>query len=298
MKKYRYLLLLLLLIIPMKINALVERSEDIYVTDEGKMLKDETKDYIMTYSNFLDIEKDVQYYVVTVKNLDENKIEDYSKEVFQSFDLDDRGILLLISKEDREFRIEVGDEISSIVSTEQVDGYINDYFMPYFKNGEWDKGILNGYLAIYKDLANYYKIDTSGIVLENGNQLLVKYKVPIICIVIFLNTIITQALCLSIKKINNKYDRIDTLDKWIMPLLLIINVLLLAISYMVMPLSLLLVIGIEGYAMFVNFTNNDKKTESLKAKKEFQQEMKRREEEEQKKKEEKKKVKMAKQKHK
>ena len=185
----------------------------------------------------------------------------------------DRGLLLFISKEDRKFRIEVGDEISKILSSEQVDNYINNYFMPFFSNGEWDKGIRNGYLAIYKDLADYYKVDTSGIMIENGNQLLVKYKVPIICIVIFINTMIAQALCLSLKKLKSKYDRIDTFDKIIIPLLFIINVLLLAISYMVMPLSLILVLGIEGYAIFANLTTDNKKTESLKLKKEFKKEM-------------------------
>ena len=88
MKKYSYLwIVFILLLIPLKINAIVERSEDIYVTDEGQLLKEETKDYIMSYSNYLDIEKDIQYYVVTVKSLENKELEKYSKEVYESFEL-------------------------------------------------------------------------------------------------------------------------------------------------------------------------------------------------------------------
>ena len=276
MKKYIFLLFLLLLI-PFNTYALIEKSSDIYVTDDGKMLQQETKDTILSYSNYLDIEKDIQYYVVTVKDLENHNLEDYTKEVFNVFELDEKSILILISKDDRKFRIEVGDEISSIISSKQVDGYIDDYFMPFFQNGEWDKGIKNGYLAIYKDLADYFQIDISGISIESGNEILVKYKAPIICIVIFINTMIAQALCMAIKKIINQYDYIDTFDKFIMPLLLIINVLLLIIAYMIMPLSLILVLGIEAYAMYVNLSIDEKKTESLKLKKQFQEEMKQRE---------------------
>ena len=52
-KKYILILVFILLLCPFNINALVTQSSDIYVTDNANVLKAETKDYIVTYSDFL-----------------------------------------------------------------------------------------------------------------------------------------------------------------------------------------------------------------------------------------------------
>ena len=82
MKKLIYFIILFLMIIPLNTLGLVRQSDEIYVTDSAQILNNETEDYIVTYSEFLKENKNIDYYVVTVKSLEGISLEEYTDYVF------------------------------------------------------------------------------------------------------------------------------------------------------------------------------------------------------------------------
>ncbi len=165
MKKGFFLfLLLIVLTFNTKVFAfeIVKPTSDFYVNDYANILSSDTKKYIMDNSINLNNKTGAQIVVVTVNNLDGASIEDYSLEVARKFEIGDKeknnGILLIVSKEDREIRIEVGYGLEGLINDAKAGRLLDDYAIPYLRDNNWDTGILNEYKAIYKELNNYYEL--------------------------------------------------------------------------------------------------------------------------------------------
>lgn len=73
----------------------------------------------------------------------------------------DNGILLLIAKDDRELRFEVGYGLEGAVPDAIASFIIRNEITPEFKNGNFYLGISNGINAIFKAIGGEYKADDS-----------------------------------------------------------------------------------------------------------------------------------------
>ena len=137
-----------------------------YVLDDAGILKKDTIEYINTYSDFLDKQANIDYYVVTVRSLDEYDLDTYSDIVYSNYvnNKKDRGLLILVSKKDRQVKVIAGKGISSVLTDEVINEYIDEYFISFLANNEWDSGIKNGYTAFFKYLCLHLNIDSSGLV--------------------------------------------------------------------------------------------------------------------------------------
>ena len=259
MKKLIILLFTILTIPLINANALVEKSNDIYLTDEANIVKEETKNYILTSSNFLHEKRKIDYYVVTVKSLEGIDKDEYINYIYKSFNISEKGIIILISKGDRLINIKVGTSLSNIITNEIIDEYIKEYFMPNFKNDEWDKGLKNGYSAFYKYICNNFNINSEDITVYRNDDILVKYKVPIIFIIIWICTIIGYVLSTYFKRIYNN-EKLDMFDYVIFPISIFINIILLNITFEIKPLLIIVVLGFELVAITSNLTNEKEST--------------------------------------
>ena len=94
MKKLFIVICCLSLLIPININAL-KKSNKIYVTDQAKILSKDTEDYIVTYSSFLKDNNDIDYYVVTVDSVNDEDLDKYADDLYKSFNISSRGLLIL-----------------------------------------------------------------------------------------------------------------------------------------------------------------------------------------------------------
>ena len=244
-KKYILILVFILLLCPFNINALVTQSSDIYVTDNANVLKDETKDYIVTYSDFLKDKEKIDYYVVTLKSLEGINLKEYTDYIYDSFNMNEKGLLIVFSKSDRQLRIKTGIKLSKIIPDDVIEEYINSYFMPYLKDEDWNSGIKNGYSSFYKLLCNYYEIDSSPMPVYNGLSFIKKYKYSIFMIILFICSFISNKLGtyhFSIKK--GKITQTFKTD-FISILGILLNLYLLLIIYYLLPLGVIVVIGFE-----------------------------------------------------
>ena len=244
-KKYILILVFILLLCPFNINALVTQSSDIYVTDNANVLKDETKDYIVTYSDFLKDKEKIDYYVVTLKSLEGINLEEYTDYIYDSFNMNEKGLLIVFSKSDRQLRIKTGIKLSKIIPDDVIEEYINSYFMPYLKDEDWNSGIKNGYSSFYKLLCNYYEIDSSPMTVYNGLSFIKKYKYSIFMIILFICSFISNKL--GTYHFNIKKGKITQTFKtdFISILGILLNLYLLLIIYYLLPLGVIVVIGFE-----------------------------------------------------
>jgi uncharacterized protein len=93
-----------------------------------------------------------QIAVLTIPSLDGEPLEDYSMKVAETWKLGqkgkDNGVLLLVSKNDRKLRIEVGYGLEGELTDGICGGIIRNVMTPQFKKGDFDGGITDGVKTI------------------------------------------------------------------------------------------------------------------------------------------------------
>lgn len=95
--------------------------------------------------------------VVTVDSLEGLSIEQYAYELFNTWGIGkqdvNNGMLLLISIDDRELRIETGLGLESVVTDDEAGRIINETIVPYFKQGKYGQGAFEGAKAIADEIS-------------------------------------------------------------------------------------------------------------------------------------------------
>src|SRR5436305_12184583 len=97
-----------------------------------------------------------QVAVLTVDSLDGEAIEDYANKVGRAWALGqkgkDNGVLLLVAKQDRKMRIEVGYGLEPVLTDLQTKVIQDEVIIPYFKKGDFGGGVEAGVDAILSTL--------------------------------------------------------------------------------------------------------------------------------------------------
>lgn len=90
--------------------------------------------------------------VAVIDNLKGLTIEDYAVRLFEKWGIGkkdkDNGVLLLVSMDERELRIEVGYGLEDVITDIEAKNIIDDVIVPRFKENNYDSGIYNGVVAI------------------------------------------------------------------------------------------------------------------------------------------------------
>ena len=100
----------------------------------------------------------IEIAVVTVESLDGNPIDDYGNKLFETWRIGNKeknnGVLLLIAVKERKIRIEVGYGLEGDLNDAMAGRIIRNYISPYFKEGDYQKGIQMGVSAIATAIIN------------------------------------------------------------------------------------------------------------------------------------------------
>lgn len=139
-------------------------TTSIYVQDQAGVLSKNTRAAINAYSTALQKKTKAQIVVLTVPTIQGQSLEDYSLTVLRSWGIGDKeknnGVLLLVAVKDRKSRIEVGYGLEGALP-DGLTGRIQDqYMLPYFRNNDYDKGILNAYSALLQTVLKEYNLTT------------------------------------------------------------------------------------------------------------------------------------------
>ena len=160
----QYLILLLVLLQTFVAAAGLEAAEippkpqagtNIYVQDYANVIPPDGEKIIYALGRELDAKTTAQVAVLTVPTLDGEPIESYALNVLRSWGIGSRdknnGVLILVATGDRQSRIEVGYGLEGALP------------VPYFREGKYAEGIVNGYAATAATVAKEYNVKLEGV---------------------------------------------------------------------------------------------------------------------------------------
>lgn len=188
-------------------------ASGIYVQDYAGVISQSDRQKILSIGQDLDNKTTAQIAVLTVKTLDGQPIEDYALEVLRTWGIGSKaknnGALILVVTEDRRSRIEVGYGLEGVLTDGRTGNIQDRYMLPYFRRGDYSKGILQGYAAAAAAVAQSEGVQLQGVKYSGGAQkssaggelpqwmnLLIAAAVIILLIIdnLFLGGIITRML--------------------------------------------------------------------------------------------------------
>ncbi|WP_286911111.1 TPM domain-containing protein [Clostridium sp. UBA1652] len=139
-------------------------NSEICFQDYAKMFSGDTKNYILNASEDVKNKTTAEVTVVTINSLDGDSIENYAHTLFRFWSIGNReknnGVLILISKEDRKFRVEVGYGLEGAIPDGKTGTYLRE-LTTYFKSEKYDEGIITLYNRIIGDIGQEYNVNLS-----------------------------------------------------------------------------------------------------------------------------------------
>ena len=122
------------------------------VSDYGGMLPPEAERRLETLLKELEEKDSTQVAVLTIPSLDGDSLEDFSMRVAERWKIGrkgfDNGVILIIARDDRKVRIEVGYGLEGRLTDLTAGRIIRDRIVPEFRAGRFDQGVLNGVVAL------------------------------------------------------------------------------------------------------------------------------------------------------
>jgi uncharacterized protein len=140
------------LLAPQVLCALTIPSHTGHINDTAGMLTPDTCRYLESVLADLERERSHQVMVLTIAKLKGENLEDFSLQVAQQWGIGqegkDNGILLLIVQKERKIRIEVGYGLEGELTDLMAGRIIRNVIAPHFKQGRFDRGVVEGAMAI------------------------------------------------------------------------------------------------------------------------------------------------------
>ena len=130
---------------------------DMYVQDYAEVIAPIDKGRILDIGLELQDKTSAQVVVLTVKNLEQAPIEAYAEDVMQNWELGSReshaGVLMVVATDNKQAYIEVGSGLEGVLPQRLVNTIQKENVQPFFDQGNYSKGILQGYAAVAGTIA-------------------------------------------------------------------------------------------------------------------------------------------------
>ena len=146
-----------------KYNVEVEKQTDeFYVNDFANLFTEADKQVMMENAVKLAEEYDgIQVVVSTVNSLNGNQIEKYTYSMYEEYGIgkDSMGVLILLSVEDRQVRIETGKTMQAYITDSKSGQLLDNYGMQYFRDNRFAEGLKSVQEAVIAEIRNVVPID-------------------------------------------------------------------------------------------------------------------------------------------
>ncbi|MCX9084019.1 MAG: TPM domain-containing protein [Candidatus Methanoperedens sp.] len=173
MKTYLLIFLLMFFISP-AVGAVNYPQVRDFVTDNANMIGPAYANNIAQLAAKIEKETTVEIAVVTVESLEGESKEMYAVKLFEQAGVGkkdkDNGLLILVAKQEREYRFEVGYGLEGTITDSMKVNIGDRIIVPNFKNGEYGKGIYESMLVIEGLLQNDPEVVSKYSMSQNQSQ--------------------------------------------------------------------------------------------------------------------------------
>ena len=132
-----------------------------YVTDRAALLSVAARQALESQLHEFELQTSNQVVVATFPSLEGESLEDLSIRIAQKWKIGqknrDNGVLFLVFKDDRQMRIEVGYGLEGVLTDALSAQIIRNEVTPYFRQGQYEGGVLNGIKAILSAAQGEYQ---------------------------------------------------------------------------------------------------------------------------------------------
>lgn len=153
----------LLLLIAPQASALDPPKLQGYVNDYAHMISGSARVNLEEELNAFEQSDSTQLVILTIPSLEGETLEDYSIKVVEAWRLGqaqkDNGILLLVSKNDRKIRIEVGRGLEGRLTDLMAGRIIDLVIKPRFRSEDFDGGITAGVTSLIDATRGEFKAE-------------------------------------------------------------------------------------------------------------------------------------------
>ncbi|WP_019410196.1 TPM domain-containing protein [Pseudomonas psychrophila] len=168
------------------------------VVDDGQMLDPATRQQLTQQLEAHEKATGEQVVVVTVPNLQGEPIEDFGYQLGRAWGIgkkdENNGALLIVARDDRKLRIEVGYGLEDRLTDAQSSVIINQVITPAFKTGNFSQGIRDGVTAMLQVLGGAPLAEPAYASGQGGeNDFMAEH--PGVVLLLFLVFIVVVAAC-------------------------------------------------------------------------------------------------------
>lgn len=125
-----------------------------YVVDNAKIISSQVFSQLEQICK--SVEPNAQIAILTISSTQPYSIEQYSIKLAEKWKVGyagkDNGVILIVAKDDRKVRIEIGRGVEDKITDAKAGRIIQNNIVPFFKQGNYSEGILNGTNAIKEAL--------------------------------------------------------------------------------------------------------------------------------------------------
>lgn len=141
-------------------------KQDVFIYDEDNILNDSVEHTLNKMLVDLERKTDVEFAVITTQSLNGLSIESYANTLFNKLGIGkadkDNGILLLVSRNDTRVRLEIGRGLEGVLTDGVCGRILDDYFVPYRENDNYDEAINYTVQAVMTLMAKEYNVTFEG----------------------------------------------------------------------------------------------------------------------------------------
>ena len=135
--------------------AVEEQTDEFYVNDFANLFSNEQKQVMMERAVQLAEEFDgIQVVVTTINSLNGYEIEQYAYSMYEQYGIGNNsmGILILLSVEDRNIRIETGKTMQAYITDSKSGQLLDKYGMDYFVEDKFAEGLVSVQEAMISEI--------------------------------------------------------------------------------------------------------------------------------------------------
>ena len=163
MKKSLFLLIFFLLCLPFSAYSLDVPKLQSYVNDYAGMISPSVRSKMEGELRAFEQSDSTQIVILTVPSLEGENIEEFSIRVAEAWKIGqqqkDNGILLIVSKQERKIRIEVGRGLEGKLTDLMAGRIIDQVIKPRFKQGDFNAGFITGASALIDATRGEFKAE-------------------------------------------------------------------------------------------------------------------------------------------